>query len=249
MADLLFKLSLCLSALAIVMKLAYNKLRKRNSLVKFVNVKGIENVLLVVAHPDDECMFFGPAVRVLAELGCNLHVLCLSKGLGSTKRENELRESCRVMGIAECSCIDDIRLVDGMDEEWEEEAVKEHVLAILNKRLVDLIITFDDYGVSGHPNHIAVSRGTRLAWREYKKRPLELLQLESVWLWRKYLGIANVAVDVLRNAVMAVPIPYEAYWIGQEAMQKHASQLLWFRKLHLIFSRYVYLNSFVKMEQ
>ena len=68
-----------------------------------------------------------------------------------------------------------------------------------------------------------MSRGTRLAWREYKKRSLELLQLESEWLWRKYFGIANVAVDVLRNAVMAVPIPYETYWIGQEAMQKHAS--------------------------
>ena len=74
MADFLFTLSRCLSALAIVLKMAYNKLRKRHSLVKFVNVKRIEIVLSEVAHPDNECMFFGPAVRMLDELGCNLHV-------------------------------------------------------------------------------------------------------------------------------------------------------------------------------
>lgn len=34
--------------------------------------------LLVVAHPDDECMFFTPALQSCS--GRNLHVLCLSNG-------------------------------------------------------------------------------------------------------------------------------------------------------------------------
>ena len=36
--------------------------------------------LLVIAHPDDECMFFGPTVQRLQEDGRCLHLLCLSTG-------------------------------------------------------------------------------------------------------------------------------------------------------------------------
>jgi N-acetylglucosaminylphosphatidylinositol deacetylase len=40
------------------------------------------NILLVTAHPDDECMFFGPTLMNLASkrLKNQVHVLCLSKG-------------------------------------------------------------------------------------------------------------------------------------------------------------------------
>ena len=61
----------------------------------------------MTAHPDDECMFFGPAILGLLKQGgstCNrLYVLCISDGnasqLGSTRRQ-ELYESGRVLGIA-----------------------------------------------------------------------------------------------------------------------------------------------------
>lgn len=40
------------------------------------------NILLVTAHPDDECMFFGPVLCNLTSksLKNQVHVLCLSKG-------------------------------------------------------------------------------------------------------------------------------------------------------------------------
>ncbi len=37
-------------------------------------------VLLVIAHPDDEAMFFVPALHSLAEAGATVGVLCLSNG-------------------------------------------------------------------------------------------------------------------------------------------------------------------------
>ena len=37
-------------------------------------------VLLVIAHPDDECMFFCPSIARLQEQGGEVHVLCLSSG-------------------------------------------------------------------------------------------------------------------------------------------------------------------------
>lgn len=41
---------------------------------------GAKRVLLVVAHPDDECMFFGPTIFRLCEQGAEVHLLCLSNG-------------------------------------------------------------------------------------------------------------------------------------------------------------------------
>lgn len=38
-------------------------------------------VLLVVAHPDDECMFFGPTICGLLQDGADVHLLCLSAGM------------------------------------------------------------------------------------------------------------------------------------------------------------------------
>ena len=37
-------------------------------------------VLLVIAHPDDECMFFAPTLSVLTRQHVQVFVLCLSNG-------------------------------------------------------------------------------------------------------------------------------------------------------------------------
>lgn len=38
-----------------------------------------KHILLVIAHPDDECMFFAPSILSLAPRN-NIQVLCLSHG-------------------------------------------------------------------------------------------------------------------------------------------------------------------------
>lgn len=39
-----------------------------------------QRVLLVTAHPDDEAMFFAPALHQLQQTGTSIHILCLSNG-------------------------------------------------------------------------------------------------------------------------------------------------------------------------
>lgn len=41
---------------------------------------GAKRVLIVIAHPDDECMFFGPTIFRLCEQGAEVYLLCLSNG-------------------------------------------------------------------------------------------------------------------------------------------------------------------------
>jgi len=69
---------------------------------------------LVIAHPDDEAMFFAPTVMALArpETGDHVRILCLSsgnaEGLGET-RKKELVKSGLVLGLRS---EDDVLIVD-----------------------------------------------------------------------------------------------------------------------------------------
>ena len=68
---------------------------------------GSANILLLTAHPDDECMFFAPTILALHDAITPppaLYSLCLSvgnaDGIGDTRR-HELARSLEVLGIEE----------------------------------------------------------------------------------------------------------------------------------------------------
>lgn len=44
------------------------------------HIRSCRRVLLITAHPDDECMFFGPVILQLIKESCNVYLLCLSQG-------------------------------------------------------------------------------------------------------------------------------------------------------------------------
>ncbi|KAL3150391.1 hypothetical protein ABBQ32_000230 [Trebouxia sp. C0010 RCD-2024] len=58
--------------------------------------------MLVIAHPDDETMFFTPTIQALIQQGCSVVILCLSigdhSGLGRVRRK-ELLAACCTLGI------------------------------------------------------------------------------------------------------------------------------------------------------
>lgn len=68
-------------------------------------IPGARRVLLVTAHPDDETMFFGPAVLNLRrQEGTEVFLLCLSSGdyrRRGAERKEELYRACQVLGIPE----------------------------------------------------------------------------------------------------------------------------------------------------
>ncbi|XP_048222684.1 N-acetylglucosaminyl-phosphatidylinositol de-N-acetylase isoform X4 [Perognathus longimembris pacificus] len=58
--------------------------------------------LLVIAHPDDEAMFFAPTVIGLTRLKHRVSLLCFSAGNYYNQgeiRKKELLQSCDVLGI------------------------------------------------------------------------------------------------------------------------------------------------------
>uniref|UniRef100_A0A8C2V8V7 N-acetylglucosaminylphosphatidylinositol deacetylase n=1 Tax=Chinchilla lanigera TaxID=34839 RepID=A0A8C2V8V7_CHILA len=101
--------------------------------------------LLVIAHPDDEAMFFAPTVIGLGRLQHQLSLLCFSAGNYYNQgeiRKKELLQSCDVLGIPH-SCVTIIDTRDFPDDpgvQWDTE----HVASVLLQHIeVNGIINSD----------------------------------------------------------------------------------------------------------
>lgn len=120
---------------------------------------------------------------------------------------------------------------------WPVNTASEHVSRAVSRFGVQALLTFDKKGVSSHPNHISVHRGVRAFVSAHKMPAWELISELPVF---KFLG-----------PLMCVwPGKYCFYSngsIAREAMSQHRSQMVWYRRLWLAFSAYVYCNRLRKV--
>ncbi|KAI8161558.1 N-acetylglucosaminyl-phosphatidylinositol de-N-acetylase [Colletotrichum sp. SAR 10_70] len=186
-----------------------------------------KRVCLLIAHPDDEAMFFAPTVLALTrpETGNHVKILCLSSGdadgLGET-RKKELVKSGMKLGLRQeqdVFVIDSPDFRDSMTATWD----KTKVATLLNRAFaphsarqraageepdanIDILITFDSTGVSSHPNHISLYHGARTfistltdngRWRS----PVDMYTLTSVNFLRKYSTFLDAVPTILSWAI------------------------------------------------
>ncbi|KAF9954949.1 hypothetical protein BGZ72_004143 [Mortierella alpina] len=243
------------------------------------------SIVLVIAHPDDEVMFFGPTLAELTrpEHGNTVRVLCMSSGnhdgLGEV-RKRELVASCRSFGIREShvTILERDELKDGPNELWDPSLVGDQMNLYAKKHNIETIITFDDKGVSAHTNHIACYVGLTYFIHTFKERtPVKTCYvLKSISLLRKYISIMDLPLTMVMTEAL---MPLLSQWTGvggaaalvggqnsatnrinlrplellfvsspraiaqaKGAMEKHESQMVWFRKLYVLFSRYMSVN-------
>ncbi|KAL4887409.1 putative deacetylase LmbE-like domain-containing protein [Aspergillus karnatakaensis] len=147
-----------------------------------------KRICLLIAHPDDEAMFFAPTLLALTkpELGNHVKILCLSTGdadgLGPTRRI-ELQKSAKHLGLRsenDVLVLDETRFRDGMDITWAKEDITDllfstfapnpNTTATRSKRssqgdaptaTIDALITFDTDGISSHINHRSLYHGAK----------------------------------------------------------------------------------------
>lgn len=245
-----------------------------------------KRVCFLIAHPDDEAMFFAPILQYLTrpDLQNQVFILCLSSGdadgLGRI-RKDELAKSAIMLGLKTSEhlvVIEDEKLPDSMTVTWNAKLIS----GILTKyfapkvastpstsapeSLIDVIITFDQEGVSGHPNHISLYHGAALFLRTIMQRhtgwecPVRLYTLTSVNLLRKYSffldAMTTVIACVLRKKEKSnFPTPLlvasgpQNVRRAQRAMTTaHKSQMRWFRYGWIWGSRYMVVNDLRKIK-
>lgn len=213
-----------------------------------------KRVMFVIAHPDDECMFFGPVIMKLAQQrNCELYLLCLSKGnydKEGSRRKKELWDSCRILGIPDSNItlVMSTLLPDDPSVRWREDVVSSLVLNHLEALSIDTVITFDKHGVSKHANHCSLYYAMALLCVE-KRLPSKChaYALETTSVLRKYSCLLDIPISFLMSSCSFVVSLQEGRSI-KRAMHAHASQLVWFRSLYLIFSRYIFINTLREIE-
>ena len=201
-------------------------------------VKG-KKILMILAHPDDESMFFVPFLNYFR--GNEISLLCLTngdaEGLGRV-REKELSEACKLLSIKSLTILNNDLLPDSMSTPWPLSEVTKVITSHLSHHPADLILTFDNFGVSGHQNHVSIFQALQSSRASFSQ--LQMLSLESPSLLRKYIGILDLPFSSRSEYAVINFNPLLAW----RAMSTHASQFVWYRKLFVVFSRFAYLNTF-----
>lgn len=221
---------------------------------KYVEPKRRRRVMVVIAHPDDEVMFFGPTILHFTQReDALIYVLCLSTGdyykAGKT-RSAELLESCRILGIANDNVIlyrcED--LPDNPRILWPTLRTARLINQHLHALDIDMVVTFDQGGVSGHINHSSLYSAIQyLVEDEELPENCTAYSLDSVNVLRKYSSLLDVPMSYALSSC-AFTVNYSHYFLIQRAMWAHASQYVWFRRLYMFFSRYVLINTLSKIQ-
>lgn len=135
---------------------------------------GNKKVLCVFAHPDDESFGPGGTIAMLSSLGCEIHLMCATKGqLGANNgddetslvRERELLKAAEILGIHQVEFGD---FEDGKLCNQQLGELEKFVSAKILKFRPDLIMTFDLSGVSGHLDHMAVASAVTKSFNQTK---------------------------------------------------------------------------------
>lgn len=196
------------------------------------------NILACFAHPDDEAYGPGATLARYALAGHRVGLVTMTRGeagsLGICKTMT--RPDIAAMRTAELQCaagalhISDLKIYDLPDKALKEIPLPEGAAIVareVERFKADILITFHDRGISGHPDHIAVNHWCREAVIA-SRRPVRLL---AYGVSRKQaMAIAHLrkVIPFDDNEITHVLSAQEFFEYKRRAINCHQSQLdLW----------------------
>ncbi|EJC97674.1 LmbE-like protein [Fomitiporia mediterranea MF3/22] len=138
----------------------------------------------------------------------DVYSLCLSsgnsEGLGEI-RKRELGDSLDVLGIGiERRWVLDEPFQDNITLFWNAKLIADHVRPYVEENGIDVIITFDDRGISSHPNHISLIHGARELLANSPGNNLRAFSLKTVGIISKYTGAGAALFAKLEQAFCSI---------------------------------------------
>ena len=234
----------------------YLKSKKINSMFEVNNIKNelssIGSVLLIIAHPDDEIMFWTPTIKSLISYNIPMKILCLSNGnydgLG-VLREKEFNNVSRALNFTDNKILNIPELQDNIKKYWDPIVVSRQIEEFLNNNPdIKTILTFDQNGVTKHPNHISCFNGLKYYLKnhleESKNKGLKIYTLDSFNFIMQYTQFFPLFSFIFKKYGYFSMTFFNSYkW-----MRLYKTQFNLLRKAHVILSCYSYYNSYTKIE-
>jgi LmbE family N-acetylglucosaminyl deacetylase len=130
-------------------------------------------ILLVFAHPDDESSSVAGMTAKYTERGVSVNLICATRGEKGTRldvptevdtataREAGLRIAAGITGIRNIYLLG---YMDGNLEKVDTGEIASRIVNIMREVRPEIVITFGPDGISGHPDHKAISKATTVAF-------------------------------------------------------------------------------------
>ncbi|MBD0384450.1 PIG-L deacetylase family protein [Paenibacillus sedimenti] len=140
-----------------------------------------KRLLFVFAHPDDESFACAGTMAKYRDVGHDIYLICATSGCGgksgeyqvnckqelASLREQELLQACSVLGVSDLYLL---RYPDGSLANQDIDEMAEKIEIYILQLMPHVIVTFPPNGVTGHRDHIAISRATEQAVLESEKK-------------------------------------------------------------------------------
>lgn len=235
------------------------QIRLGNKIKSMFNIKSIQedakkikSVMLLIAHPDDEIMFWSPTLKKLTSLGVKVKVLCISNGnydgIGHIRTE-EFKSIAKNLHMEDNVILNIKELQDDITKKWEPKIVSEQITNFIKSNDdIDTILTFDENGVTKHPNHISCFDGLVHYIKENREKLKE--KGTNIFLLDSFNPLLQYTFFV----------PFWTFFFKENGffswnflfsykfMKIYQSQFNFMRKLHVILSSYSYCNSYTKIQ-
>lgn len=139
-----------------------------SSLTTTDDIKQLGTILGIWAHPDDETMSCGGIMAAAVQNGQQVICITATKGEAGVQdesrwpadqlgdiRANELKKACEIIGVTKHHWLG---YGDGQCDAVDVTQAAEKIREFITQYNPDTILTFGPEGMTGHPDHQAVSR-------------------------------------------------------------------------------------------
>jgi very-short-patch-repair endonuclease/LmbE family N-acetylglucosaminyl deacetylase len=152
-----------------------------------VKGEGKVDVLIIIAHPDDESFLFAGTTMKFEDEGKTVGIICATRGeRGADRlnrnlsmeqmakiREQELYSACHILN---CTCNEFFGYPDGRLEKLNFDRLVKILTTRINEYQPKIILTFGKEGISGHRDHIIVGKAAVEASKQANPKPKEVWQ-------------------------------------------------------------------------
>ncbi|MDP8930154.1 MAG: PIG-L family deacetylase [Actinomycetota bacterium] len=171
-------------------------------------VAPLGTILGVWAHPDDESYLSGAVMAVASDIGNRVVCLTATRGERGTGdpsswpparlaplRDAELAAALAALGVAEHRGLD---YPDGACGEVTAQEAVARIASTMAEVAPDTVLTFGPDGLTGHPDHRAVSAWTTAAFRRVARPGARLLYATTTPEWCDAFAEPNASLGVFQ---------------------------------------------------